>query len=82
MRAVKDWRAAFAVEFVACAMTAWACTRVVFVGTGGASGEVITARSMDWKVDTGTDLWIFPRGMKRVVRPDRTPYSGRRSMEA
>jgi penicillin V acylase-like amidase (Ntn superfamily) len=41
---------------------AGACTRVVFLG---ANGEVITARSMDWKVDIGTNLWIFPRGIQR-----------------
>jgi penicillin V acylase-like amidase (Ntn superfamily) len=39
-----------------------ACTRVVYLG---ADGSVITARSMDWKVDVGTNLWIFPRGMTR-----------------
>jgi penicillin V acylase-like amidase (Ntn superfamily) len=40
-----------------------ACTRVVFLGT---NGNVITARSMDWKVDVGTNLWIFPRAMERT----------------
>ncbi len=39
-----------------------ACTRAVYLG---ADGNVITARSMDWKVDVGTNLWIFPRGMSR-----------------
>lgn len=39
-----------------------ACTRFVY---HGADGEVITARSMDWTVDIGTNLWVFPRGMKR-----------------
>ena len=39
-----------------------ACTRFVYLG---ANGEVITARSMDWKLDIGTNLWVFPRGMKR-----------------
>ncbi len=39
-----------------------ACTRVVYLGQ---NGDVITARSMDWKVDVGTNLWIFPRGMSR-----------------
>ena len=39
-----------------------ACTRVVYLGP---SGNVLTARSMDWKVDLGTNLWIFPRGMQR-----------------
>jgi choloylglycine hydrolase len=40
-----------------------ACTRVVYLGP---DGDVITARSMDWKVDIGTNLWIFPRGMQRA----------------
>lgn len=39
-----------------------ACTRFVY---HGADDEVITARSMDWKVDVGTNLWLFPRGMER-----------------
>jgi len=39
-----------------------ACTRFVY---HGADGQVITGRSMDYKVDTDTHLWIFPRGMKR-----------------
>jgi penicillin V acylase-like amidase (Ntn superfamily) len=42
---------------------ATACTRVVYLG---ADGNVITARSMDWKVDVGTNLWILPRGMTRT----------------
>ncbi len=41
---------------------AQACTRVVYLG---ADGDVITARSMDWKVDVETNLWVFPRGMAR-----------------
>jgi penicillin V acylase-like amidase (Ntn superfamily) len=41
---------------------AQACTRAVYLGP---DETVITARSMDWKVDVGTNLWIFPRGMKR-----------------
>jgi choloylglycine hydrolase len=39
-----------------------ACTRAVYLG---ADGDVITARSMDWKVDVATNLWVFPRGMQR-----------------
>ncbi|MCW2283054.1 choloylglycine hydrolase [Rhodoblastus acidophilus] len=39
-----------------------ACTRVVYHGL---NEGVITARSMDWKTDIGTNLWIFPRGMTR-----------------
>ncbi|RCK38405.1 choloylglycine hydrolase [Thalassospira profundimaris] len=39
-----------------------ACTRLVYLG---ANDDVITARSMDWKSDIATNLWIFPRGIKR-----------------
>ena len=39
-----------------------ACTRVVY---NGLDGTVMTARSMDWKEDPYTNLWIFPRGMSR-----------------
>jgi len=42
--------------------TVEACTRLVYLG---ANEQVITARSMDWKVDVGTNLWVFPRGMER-----------------
>nr|WP_247876725.1 linear amide C-N hydrolase [Ochrobactrum sp. CM-21-5] len=44
------------------APVAEACTRLVYHGV---SDQVITARSMDWKVDVDTNLWIFPRGMQR-----------------
>jgi penicillin V acylase-like amidase (Ntn superfamily) len=47
---------------IAIQSTADACTRLVYLG---ANDEVITARSMDWKNDIGTNLWIFPRGMQR-----------------
>ncbi|MBO9732129.1 MAG: linear amide C-N hydrolase [Chitinophaga sp.] len=39
-----------------------ACTRAVYKGL---DGLVLTARSMDWKEDIKTNLWIFPRGMSR-----------------
>lgn len=39
-----------------------ACTRLVFTGD---KNQVITARSMDWKDEIPTNLWIFPRGMIR-----------------
>ncbi len=43
--------------------SAYACTRFVYHGQGN---QIITARSMDWKVDVGTNLWVFPRGMQRT----------------
>jgi choloylglycine hydrolase len=39
-----------------------ACTRVVYSAD---KGQVFTARSMDWREDIGTNLWVFPRGMAR-----------------
>lgn len=39
-----------------------ACTRVVYQGS---NGNVITARSMDWKDDIPANLWILPRGVER-----------------
>lgn len=47
---------------VAFASVAEACTRLVYQGE---DNQVITARSMDWKEEIETNLWIFPRGMKR-----------------
>ena len=38
------------------------CTRVVY---SGSNGMVATGRSMDWKTDMHSNLWVFPRGMKR-----------------
>lgn len=38
------------------------CTRVVYSGT---NGMVATGRSMDWKTDMHSNLWAFPKGMKR-----------------
>jgi choloylglycine hydrolase len=43
--------------------SAQACTRLVYLG---ANGQVITARSMDWKSDIQTNLWILPRGIART----------------
>lgn len=40
-----------------------ACTRLVYHGH---DGSVITARSMDWRDEITSNLWIFPRGMART----------------
>ena len=42
--------------------SAWACTRLVYHGV---NGQVVTARSMDWKSDIVSNLWVLPRGMQR-----------------
>jgi len=39
-----------------------ACTRVVYKGP---NQTVLTARSMDWKEDIRSNMWIFPRGIAR-----------------
>ena len=38
------------------------CTRVVYKGD---DNLVLTARSMDWKEDLKSNIWLFPRGMER-----------------
>ncbi|QYO67620.1 linear amide C-N hydrolase [Leptolyngbya sp. 7M] len=45
--------------------SAHACTRFVY---RGAEGRVITARSMDWRWDSGTNIWVLPRGVERDGR--------------
>ncbi len=48
---------------VACSsLPADACTRILYE-TGTKSFMI--GRTMDWMVDPGTDLWSFPKGMKR-----------------
>ena len=66
---VKNWFIQFsqAAIFLICltpAMTpqAEACTRALFVGS---DDVVITGRSMDWAEDMHSNLWAFPRGIRR-----------------
>lgn len=40
-----------------------ACTRAVYLGP---DNLVITGRTMDWKEDIMSNLYLFPRGMERV----------------
>lgn len=39
-----------------------ACTKATYIGP---DNMVITGRTMDWKEDLKTNLYLFPRGMKR-----------------
>ena len=39
-----------------------ACTRVVYEGP---EGMIVTGRTMDWKEDPQTNLYIFPRGIEK-----------------
>lgn len=54
------------------AAPAVACTRCL---RSFADGTVVVARSMDWVEDPGSEVWCFPRGMKR------TGNAGPRSLE-
>ncbi|PWJ83761.1 penicillin amidase [Pseudaminobacter salicylatoxidans] len=56
------WIAALMSTGMLVSSTAEACTRFVYHGV---DDQVITGRSMDWKTDVGTNLWVFPRGMQR-----------------
>lgn len=47
-----------------------ACTRVVYQGP---NNTIITARSMDWKEDCLSNLWLFPRGMERNGEIGKNP---------
>lgn len=47
-----------------------ACTRVIYQGN---KDMVITGRTMDWKEDTRSNIWIFPRGMERNGEVGKDP---------
>ncbi len=40
-----------------------ACSRVLYVSKN--AGHVLTGRTTDWFEDVESNLWVFPRGMKR-----------------
>lgn len=42
---------------------AQACSRVIHMSEDGS--HVVTGRNMDWYEDIESNLWLFPRGMKR-----------------
>jgi len=47
-----------------------ACTRVVYQGP---NNTILTGRTMDWKEDSKSNLWIFPRGMQRNGEIGKNP---------
>jgi penicillin V acylase-like amidase (Ntn superfamily) len=53
-----------------------ACTRAVYLGP---DHLVITGRSMDWKSDMSSNLWAFPRGIKRdgVAGPNSIQWASK-----
>ena len=40
-----------------------ACTRAVYLGP---DRMVVTGRTMDWKEDIMSNIYVFPRGMQRA----------------
>jgi choloylglycine hydrolase len=49
-----------------------ACSRTVYFGK---EGQTVTGRTMDWFVsDMDTNMWLYPRGLKRDSNTDR-PFS-------
>lgn len=55
--------AAWLTLFLSVALPSSPCSRAVYLGD---NQQVITVRSMDWKVDVGTNLWVLPRGIART----------------
>jgi len=53
-----------------------ACTRIVYHGLDGRN---LTARSMDWRDQIVSNLWVFPRGMQRngVAGPRSAEWTSR-----
>lgn len=47
-----------------------ACTRIVYQGP---NNTILTGRTMDWKEDSRSNLWIFPRGMERNGEIGKNP---------
>ena len=71
MRRIQKWGIALAAITAGTQLnTTEACTRVVYQGK---DNTVLTARSMDWKEDTRSNLWIFPRGMQRNGEIGKNP---------
>lgn len=50
------------------------CTRVTYLGP---EETVITARSLDWPNPMGTNLWVYPRGLRRdgAAGPDSLQWT-------
>jgi len=62
MKRIHTWRIALVAIAMAVHVHSTACTRVVYQGK---NQTVLTGRTMDWKEDSRSNLWIFPRGMQR-----------------
>ena len=54
---------ALAALFSVAIQQADACTRATYIGP---ENLVITGRTMDWKEDIMSNIYVFPRGMQRA----------------
>ena len=52
-----------AVNFIWSGQPVKACTRAVYIGP---DQMVITGRTMDWKEDLKSNIYVFPRGIERA----------------
>lgn len=52
------------------ALPAHPCSRVLWDSPGQ---DVIVGRNMDWLEPTGTNMWLFPRGIERSGLADKNP---------
>ena len=59
---------AFAAAVILPAPEAEACSRIVYEGS---EGLYVIGRSLDWKTPIPTNLYVYPRGMKK--RGDNKP---------
>ncbi|MCH4245401.1 linear amide C-N hydrolase [Acinetobacter gerneri] len=68
-------RACLAAGLLIASDIAMSCTRVVYLG----DQDVMTARSMDWKSDVGTNLWILPNKVQRsgLAGPDSIQWKSK-----
>ena len=55
-----------------------ACTRVVYLGK---NGMIVTGRTMDWKEDLKSNIYVFPRGIERAGRTRGTRFTGNQNTE-
>lgn len=72
MKRIHTWRIALAAIAMAVHVHSTACTRVVYQGK---NQTVLTGRTMDWKEDSRSNLWIFPRGMQRNGEIGKNPLT-------
>ena len=54
---------ALALTSVLCVQDALGCSRVLYVGSDSLR---IVGRSLDWKTPIPTNIYVYPRGMKKV----------------